>query len=157
MSDRAWIAERVGHEAFEQLAAGLAGSDLHSVLLEVMQRRAGQRAPAEVLAQYLRDDFCVPASVDLREACEIDRHLLAAASRFEALDLAPVAPLGVSSTVARTSQRRVLSALRMTEVVSDPTNVLALECAKRLRASACSARSRLRRSPDTRSIFGCSC
>lgn len=133
MSDRDWIADRVGAAAFEQLAVGLTGSDLHSVLLEVMQRRAGSRSPADVLAQYLRDDFCVPATVDLREALEIDGHLLAAAHQFEALDLAPVAPLGVSSTVAHTSQNRVLSALRMTEVVSDPTNVLALECAKRLR------------------------
>ena len=136
MSGRDWIVERVGPEAFEQLASGLAGSDLHSVLLEVMQRRAAGRSSADVLAQYLRDDFCVPASVDLRTAYEVDAHLLAAAHQFEALDLSPVAPLGVSSTVAQTSQHRVLSALRMTEVVSDPTNVLALECAKRLRAAA---------------------
>jgi hypothetical protein len=38
--------------------------------------------------------------------------------------------------VARTSQNRVLSALRSTEIVADPTNVLALECALRLRAGA---------------------
>jgi hypothetical protein len=31
------------------------------------------------------------------------------------------------------SQNKVLSALRGTEVVSDPTNVMALECARRLR------------------------
>jgi hypothetical protein len=37
--------------------------------------------------------------------------------------------------VALTDQNRVLSALRGTEVVSDPTNVLALECALRLRRS----------------------
>ena len=135
MSDRGWIADRIGAAAFEQLAAGLAGSDLHSVLLEVMQRRAGGRSAGDVLTQYLRDEFCVPAGVDLREAVAIDGHLLAAASQFEALDLSPVAPLGASSTVGRTSQNRVLSALRMTEVVSDPTNVLALECARRLRTN----------------------
>jgi hypothetical protein len=43
--------------------------------------------------------------------------------------------LGASSSVAITSQNRVLSALRMTEVVSDPTNVLALECANRMRGN----------------------
>jgi hypothetical protein len=36
--------------------------------------------------------------------------------------------------VALTTQNRVLSALRNTEIVADPTNVLALECARRLRA-----------------------
>ena len=133
MTERDWIVDNIGGPAFEQLASGLAGSDLHSVLLEVMQRRAAGRSPHDVLAQYLRDDFCAPASVDLRIALEIDSHLFAAADRFEALDLSPVAPLGVSSTMAQTGQHRVLSALRMTEVVSDPTNVLALECARRLR------------------------
>lgn len=58
-------------------------------------------------------------------------------SGFEVLahELSPVAPLGSCSTVALTDQNRVLSSSRMTEVVSDPTNVLALECALRLRAN----------------------
>ncbi len=135
MNDRNWIVDRIGAPAFEQLAAGLAGSDLHSVLLEVMQRRAASRSPADVLAQYERDPFCAPAIVDLRESVAVDGHLLAAADEFEALGLSPVAPLGATSSVANTGQNRVLSALRMMEVVSDPTNVLALECARRLRAN----------------------
>ncbi len=135
MNDRNWIVDRIGAPAFEQLAAGLAGSDLHSVLLEVMQRRAASRSPADVLAQYERDPFCAPAIVDLRESVAVDGHLLAAADEFEALGLSPVAPLGAASSVANTGQNRVLSALRMMEVVSDPTNVLALECARRLRAN----------------------
>ena len=135
MSDRDWIVDRIGAPAFDQLATGLAGSDLHSVLLEVMQRRAASRSPGDVLAHYERDPFCAPAIVDLRESLAVDGHLLAAADGFEALGLSPVAPLGVSSAVAHTSQNRVLSSLRMLEVVSDPTNVLALECARRLRAN----------------------
>jgi hypothetical protein len=64
----------------------------------------------------------------------IDAHLLAAAQGFEAVELSPAAPLGACSTVAPTDQNRVLSALRSTELVSDRTNVLAPECALRLRA-----------------------
>jgi hypothetical protein len=135
MSDRNWIVDRIGAPAFDQLAMGLAGSDLHSVLLEVMQRRAASRSPVDVLAHYERDPFCAPAIVDLRESLAVDGHLLAAADGFDALGLSPVAPLGVTSAVAHTSQNRVLSSLRMLEVVSDPTNVLALECARRLRAN----------------------
>jgi hypothetical protein len=134
MNDRSWILEHIGSSAFEQLATGLAGSELQSVLLDVMQRRASARSPSDLLAQYQRDTFCSPASVDLRASLEVDSHLLAAADQFEAIELSPVAPLGSSSAVASTSQNRVLSALRMTEVVSDTTNVLALECALRLRA-----------------------
>jgi hypothetical protein len=133
MTARDWIVDQIGQTAFEQLATGLAGSDLSSVLLEVMQRRAATRSPADVLAHYERDPFCAPAIVDLRESVSVDGHLLAAAEGFEALGLSPVAPLGTCSAVAHTGQKRVLSALRMMEVVSDTTNVLALECAIRLR------------------------
>ena len=139
MDNRSWIVERVGPSVFDQLATGLTGSELHSVLLEVMERRARSRSPANVLTQYLRDDFCSPSPVDLRTSLTVDGHLLAAAGEFEAIELPPIAPLGVTSTVAQTSQHRVLSALRMTEVMSDPTNVLALECARRLRSNRDSA------------------
>jgi len=131
---RSWIVDALGAEAFERLAAQLPGTELQSVLLEVMHRRAGARTPHEVLAQYRGDKFVRPAAIDLRTALEIDRALLAEAAAFEAIELSPVAPLGTCSTMALTDQHRVLSALRRTEVVSDPTNVLALECAERLRA-----------------------
>src|SRR5688572_28589876 len=129
MSNRGWIVEHVGSSAFDKLATGLAGSQLHSVLLEVMRRRARTRSPTDVLAQYRRDAYCSPAPIDLRASLAVDNHLLTAAEDFEAVELSPVAPLGACSTVAVTDQNRVLSALRMTEVVSDPTNVLALGCA----------------------------
>src|SRR5262249_30965104 len=133
-----WRTGSLDAEVFEQLAEGLAGSELQSMLLEVMRRRAAARTPAEVLAQDRRDRVTRPAPVDQRVAIAIDGHLLAAADGFEALELSPVAPLGVCSTMAPTDQHRVLSALRGTEVSSDPTNVLALECAIRMRAgSAC--------------------
>src|SRR6185503_19979270 len=98
-----------------------------------MQRRARARSPADVLAQYQRDPFCQPAAIDQRESVAIDGHLLAAADGFEAIELSPVAPLAACSSIAPTAQNRVLSALRSTEVVADPTNVLALGCARRLR------------------------
>src|SRR5262249_15888682 len=111
----------------------LSGSELSSVLLEIMQRRAGARSSSEVLAQYQRDPFCRPASVDQRTAVALDAQLLAAAEGFEAIELSPVAPLAGCSSLAPPGQNRVLSALRSTEIVADPTNVLALECALRLR------------------------
>jgi hypothetical protein len=131
---RSWIVDALGEQAFEQLAQRLPGTELQSVLLEVMRRRANARAPRDVLAQYRRDRFVRPAELDQRVLVELDGHLLAAADDFAAIELSPVAPLGACSTVAPTDQHRVLGALRATEVVSDPTNVLALECAERLRA-----------------------
>ena len=132
---RSWIVDALGEPGFEQLASRIAGNELQSLLLEVMRRRASVRTPHEVLAQYRRDRFVRPAAVDQRESVAIDAHLLAAADGFDAIELSPVTPLGTCSTVAPTDQHRVLSALRATEIVSDPTNVLALECAERLRAA----------------------
>jgi hypothetical protein len=40
----------------------------------------------------------------------------------------PVAPLGACAIMGHASQNKVLSALRGTEVVADPTNVMALVC-----------------------------
>ncbi len=135
MNERHWITEYVGRETLELLSSGLAGSELHSVLLEVARRRALARDAADVLAQYRNDALCRPAALDQRASTAMDARLFEAAERYEAIELSPVAPLGTCSTVALTDQHRVLSTLRTSEVVSDPTNVLALECALRLRAN----------------------
>lgn len=126
---------RLGREAFELLARELTGSELQSLLLRIVQQRAEARAAADVVAQYGRDGFCRPAQVDLRESVEVDRQLLAAATDFEALELSPLAPLASCSSFALTTQNRVVSTLRGSESVADPTNVLALESALRLRAA----------------------
>ena len=136
---RAWILNLLGEQNFERLTNSLSGSELQSVLLEVMHARAAARTPSQVLGQYEEDAFCRPATVDPREALTIDTELFAAAEEFEAIELSPVAPLGACSTFALTDQNRVLAALRATEVVADPTNVLALECARRMRGGERSA------------------
>jgi hypothetical protein len=87
----------------------------------------------DLVRQWERDRFTSPAIVDQRTITAMDAHLLAAAADFEALELSPLAPLGACSVVGPTSQNKIVSALRGTEVVADPTNVLALECARRLR------------------------
>jgi hypothetical protein len=101
-------------------------------LLELMRAQAARKRPRDLLAQFERDAFVAPGVLDLRIAHRLDGLALSAAEGYEALLLSPVAPLGVCSALAPTSQDRTLSALRGTEVVSDPTNVLALECARRL-------------------------
>jgi hypothetical protein len=133
MDRRTWITDLLGQQCFDHLASRLSGSQLQSLLLEVMRQRAVTRTPAQVLSQYEADRFCTPAAADARMSLAIDAELFAAAAEFEAIELSPVAPLGACSTIALTDQNRVLSALRTSEVVADPTNVLALECARRLR------------------------
>jgi hypothetical protein len=131
--DRSWATASVDPETFKSLSEGLSGSDLWSLLLDVLDQRAKRRTPAEVLRQWERDGFTRPAVIDQRTFLEIDSHLLGSASAFEAIELSPLAPLGACSAIGLASQNKIVSALRGTEVVSDPTNVLALECARRLR------------------------
>jgi hypothetical protein len=103
------------------------------LLLDVAEQRAAQLGPANLLRQWEKDRFVSPAYIDQRTLNELDGHLLAAAADFEALELSPLAPLGTCSAIALASQNKIVSTVRGTEVVSDPTNLLALESASRLR------------------------
>ena len=131
--ERNWAHAGIQEAAFAALAKGLAASELWSLLLGVAEQRAAQRSPAYVLQQWERDRFVCPAYVDQRTLNQLDSHLLAVAAEFEALELSPLAPLGSCSAIALASQNKIVSTIRGTEVVSDPTNLLALESARRLR------------------------
>jgi hypothetical protein len=133
-SDRSWSQEGLGEAARVALTSGLPASEVWSLLLGILEERARLRTPASLCQQWERDRFVQLCYVDQRTLLELDTHLLAAAAAFESVELSPVAPLGVSSAIALASQNKIVSTIRGTEVVSDPTNVLALECARRLRA-----------------------
>jgi hypothetical protein len=102
------------------------------LLAEARAEAAGRR-PADLLAQWSADATVRPSPIDLRLSVALDALALDSAPDYEGVLLSPVAPIGSTSVLAPTSQDRTLSTIRPTEVVSDPTNVLALECAARLR------------------------
>jgi hypothetical protein len=129
-----WATKSVEPAVFDTLAQTLPASKLWALLLEVLGQRATRRPAAEVLRQWMQDPFTQPSAVDQRTLVELDGHLLAAASAFEAIELSPLAPLAACVSMSPGSQHRIVSALRGTEVVADPTNLLALEAARRLRA-----------------------
>jgi hypothetical protein len=133
MSDRSWTTSGLDDGAIAALFERLPASEVWSLLLEVMDRRAKHRSPADLARQWERDGFTRPADVDQRTLNALDGHLLSAADGFEAIELSPLAPLGCCSAIAPASQNKIVSALRSTEAVADPTNVFALECARRLR------------------------
>ena len=133
---RAWVTAGLPTGTYDALAAGLPASRLWSLLLDVAEARAASRRPSDLVEQWDRDRFVQPSIVDQRSVIEIDGHLLRAAHDFEAIELSPVAPLGVCAIMGHASQNKVLSALRGTELVADPTNVMALECARRLQRDA---------------------
>jgi hypothetical protein len=134
MSD-SWKTAELDPAAVAALTDGLGASALWSLLMHVTNVRA-RRDPSRILDQWKRDGFTAPSAIGQRVFLELDRALLDSAPRFEAVELSPVAPLGSCSSIGLTAQNRVLSALRGCEVVADPTNVLALECARRLQQQA---------------------
>jgi hypothetical protein len=131
--ESSWATAGFGESAYAALARGMPASEVWSLLLSAMRERAEHRTPGALAQQWERDRFVQLSYIDQRTLVDLDSHLLAAAHEFEAVELSPLAPLGTSSSVALTTQNRVVSTVRGTEVVSDPTNVLALESARRLR------------------------
>ena len=111
------------------LAARLSPTDLQSLLLEVYDRRSSVRSPADLLADYERGRFFGAASLTPAAAAEWDAILAAAAAGFRFLTLSPMAPLGSCAAVAPIGQSWSVPTVRTGEVVSDATNVLALEVA----------------------------
>jgi hypothetical protein len=117
------------------LAHRLPASDLQALLLAVTRRRVAQIRPAELLERYERDRFVRPSKLAPGAVRELERRAESTLPPgFEALALAPVAPLGAVAALTSVHQNSVLATTRGSEVVSDPTNVLALECAVRRRA-----------------------
>ncbi len=118
------------------LAEGIPPTDLQSLLLHVAARRAAARTPAQLLADRLREDALTPSELDARDLHEVIGIAFAAAPAFQALELAPVCPLGTNSVLGGVDQRNVLTTVRTAEVLADPTAAQALECALRRRAGA---------------------
>ncbi len=133
------IVERIEREAgvpglASILAERLTPTDLQSLLLEVYRLRSKQRTPSDVLSQYESDRFVRPSRVSPHRLVSWEQTALSSLPpEFQPLALAPVAPLGTSSVAATVDQNWAVATIRNTEVVSDSTNVLALECAARRR------------------------
>jgi hypothetical protein len=117
------------------LADRLRGSDLTTLLLEVVRRRAAATTAPDLLRQYARDRFTVTSGIDGRRVHALVTTVLSALpDDVDVVELSPVAPLGTHSVVATVHQHKVVSTIRGTEVAADPTNVLAFEAAVRRRA-----------------------
>lgn len=129
----------------DALTERLPPTDLQTLLLEVYRRRAADVTPSQLLARHESNRFVALSPVDPLAQARLDAtiHERLAAHGVTGATLAPVAPLGTSSAIATVDQNNVLTTIRNTEVVSDATNVLALECALR-------RRERLRSDPRAR-------
>jgi hypothetical protein len=129
-SERVWRQLTAGPR--DALERGFTPADLQTLLLDVSRRRAAAVSPARLMRRWQEDRYVRLAASDPRLVWQLEARLWALLpAEVTGIDLSPVAPLGVCSAVAPVSQDRVITTMRGSEVVSDPTNVLALEAAVR--------------------------
>jgi hypothetical protein len=134
VSRRVW--RQLGDGPRAALEHGLGPADLQAALMDVSRSRAAAVTPARLMERWRQDRYVQPVVSDPRPVWQLEARLWALLpDEFAGVDLSPVAPLGTSSAVGPVSQDRVISTTRGTEVVSDPTNVLALEAAVRRQRS----------------------
>ena len=116
----------------EALVDRISFPDLQSLLLEVYRRKVKNLTCKNLFNQYKTNRFVQPSSIKPQEILQFD--LLAYSllpKSYEVMELSPVSPLGSCSLIAPVDQNNVLATIRNTEVSSDSTNLLALECSQR--------------------------
>ena len=121
------IARDLGAPDLVARLAALPANELTSLLLEVTRQRT--RTPRDLIEQFARDRTVRPTDDDPRALLAVEAHAFAAASAFVPVTLSPVAPLGLNVVLGEIDQNSTLAAVRNTEVLADPTTVLALATA----------------------------
>lgn len=130
MVERAW--RGMPGETREALRDRLPAGSLRSLLLDVADSRADAVRPAELIHRWRTDRFTRPSDADPRRVAALEAKIWSLIpAGFDGVELSPVAPLGTVSALAPISQRRVVTTTRLTEVISDSTNALAVEAASR--------------------------
>ncbi|WP_446219678.1 hypothetical protein [Micromonospora sp. IBHARD004] len=126
---RVWTALPAGTRA---TLAGLPAADLRTLLLTVARDRAATVRPADVLRRWREDRFVRPSDADPRVLAGLEARMWELLPADVAgVELSPVTPPGTCSAVTPVSQNRIVTTMRGAEVVSDPTNALAVEAAAR--------------------------
>lgn len=112
------------------LAEQLSPTDLQSLLLEVYRIRSGHVLPPTLLSEFKSNRFVRPSAIPPTALLRWEQIAFTQLpQKFQPLVLSPVCPLGTNSAVAPVDQNWAVVTARNTEIVSDSTNVLALECA----------------------------
>ncbi len=120
-----------GEKILDLLSQDLNPSDLQSLLLEVYKTRSDKVNAQTLMKVYSENRFVSPSIVDSRLLNKFDGIAFSLLpDDFNIIELSPVSPLGNCSALATVDQKKIVTTIRNTEIVADPTNVMALECAR---------------------------
>lgn len=129
------ILEQIGDSELLNKLLSIPKSDLNSLLLKMNQIHAGDISPADIVKAFSANRFSTPSEIDPLEyhLLETEFLLLAQKNSINGILLSPAAPLASSSAFGCVDQNNVVSAARGVEILSDPTNMLAIIIANKLK------------------------
>lgn len=129
------ITNKIGDKNIVDKLSALSKSDLNSLLLEVFDRQANTLTATDILKSYQLNRFTIPSGIDPEEIHALESKLLRKAFNMDikTIMLSPSAPLGSCSVFGSVDQYNVVSALRGTETLADPSNMLAIIIADKLK------------------------
>jgi len=131
------VLSRLGDKDLIDKILSLPKSDFNSLLLKLYQEQAGNATPVDLVKEFQANRFSVPSEADPVAYHSFEAELLSLAQENEikATLLSPAAPFASNSTFGYVDQNNVVSAVRGTEILSDPTNMLAIIIAERLKTN----------------------
>ena len=119
-------------DLLEALTNKLSLPDLQSLLLEVYRLKSEKIDTNHLFSQYKSNRFTKPSSIEFEKYLDFEKLAISLLPYgYKNIELSPVSPLGSCSVLAPVEQNNILTTIRNTEVCSDPTNVLAMECARK--------------------------
>ncbi|NLB91278.1 MAG: hypothetical protein GX786_08700 [Clostridiales bacterium] len=129
------ILQKAGDEKLLERLLRLPPADVNTLLLAVFEKRGEITEPKDVVKKYQNNRFVLPRESPPLKYFETVQRLLALAQKanIQGKLLSPAAPLGSCSAFGCVSQNNVVAALRGTEMLSDPTNMLAIMMAAELK------------------------
>jgi len=142
------ISEKAGIPHLVQLLSEqLSSAELTSLLLEVYHQKSVQLPATALLQQYRENIYVKPADTDMITLLEKELELLRYLKEkgYDPVELSPVGQFGSCSVVGTVNQKKIISAIRHTEVLADATNALALHIAhQKVTGTAIAAGNRMR-------------
>ncbi|MCJ8012301.1 hypothetical protein MUG84_11205 [Paenibacillus sp. KQZ6P-2] len=130
------ILKQIGDPELLDKLLSLSKADLNSLLLGLFEKQTDKFTPADVLKTFQSNRFSTPSDASPAKFHALETQLLTAAKEMdiETVLLSPSAPLGSCSVFGCVDQYNVVSALRGTETLSDPSNMLAIIIADKLKS-----------------------
>lgn len=107
----------------------------NSTMLEVFSERAKKGSCSNLIRNYqIKNNIYEPSKIDPRIYNEISNIFFDSVDDdFECIELSPINPFGLNSALTLTNQNNVMSCVRNSEVISDSSLTMALECANRIK------------------------